>query len=187
MTWLSSCSSGSSAGSPFGSSLSSLIRLRSQPTLPVGSSARPNCSPIELKAVDVVDRAAGLVRGSRCAAGRLLKAMSIAVRSAIPSWSASDCGSSASYRSGSIPSIRACAVSWATMSRDRLVWTILSFARNEKNWRLCEAAFVVGVGHPAGARDDEQLGRVEGPRDLATERVAAARTGTSSDRRSRTR
>ena len=85
----------------------------------------------------LLDRAVGLVEDG-LAQLPLRNAMSIAVRSAMPSWRASDCGSSASYRSGSMPSIRAWAVSWATMSRDRLVWIELAPARNEKNWRLCE-------------------------------------------------
>jgi hypothetical protein len=97
--------------------------------------ARPNSSPIELNRVDFSIEPS-VASSTAFRSLPLRKAIRTAVRSAMPSCSASDCGSSASYRSGAIPSRRACAVSCATMSRDRLVWTSLPADRNEKNCRL---------------------------------------------------
>jgi hypothetical protein len=63
-------------------------------------------------------------------------------RSATASWIASDCDEIAEYRSGAIPSSRACAVSWATMSWEFEVWIERRApvgSVKKKNYRLCDS------------------------------------------------
>ena len=97
--------------------------------------------------------------------------MSTAVRSAMPSWSANDCGSNASYRSG----IDAVDQGVRGLVRDDVSREarVNELAPRPERVELQAPgpSLVVGVGPPAGPRNDEQLRAVERPYDLAAQRV----------------